>query len=1024
MRAETSSSDVEDLLSQAPWMRRLARRLVRDAAQADDLVQETYLAALRSAPTEEERRKPWLVRVLRNFAAQTWRGDAHRARREEVAAKCGASPSASETAERLEAQRLLLEALRALEEPYRTTVTLRYLDGLSAARIARRQGIPAGTVRWRLKRGLDELRARLDRRSGGRGAWCVAFLPLVRRPPVFEAVTASALAAKGVLLMNTATKIGAIAATLAASAGVWWAVERGDPARNVTVARREKPRVEAAVDSARGSGPAAPEAAGPRAPLPPPVDPGRASPAAEPPASAGLVARFVDRWAQPIAGVQVLFPDLPGAPTATSDREGRTSVQVDPPPESRPARFEASCRDYATRFDEVFLDRGRTKYLGDVVLAPGGAVAGLVIGPEGEPVQGAEVLVTGPDIRAGAESARRHGPAYRRNVVRGRTAENGTFRVDGAPVALVRVWAGTEDLRYEFTDPIETQAGSVRDGIVLRLERLGPKDVLAGCVRGPDGSPVPGAKVTYRYFDRSMEIGGELELLADPAGRFRLRPEALVPYQLEAHDPQGRWPDVSAKEVAPGTIDLVLQFVEPRGMDLLVREKGGGPIESFHASVFGADGDRSLHSSSGGVHPGGKVRVPIPSQPFEVQVRARGHARERLGPWTPELAPASLLCELERVPSIRGRVTAGGNPVAGVRLSLVEMAGVDERVDINGFASRFHAGNSDSTRTDADGRFEMWAGRAGRFAIFCEGEGWALAELSPLELDPKKPVDGLEVSLVRGGVIEGRVLVAEGCDPSGVIVAINRGDSRARTLRVGPDGLFRFERLTPGRWHVFRSAVESPPLGQVASNTVRPGIRTDIPWNCLAEDGRATRFDLDLTSARPSILLGQVSVNGRPASGWTATALLENPSRSLAIYEGSVDPDGRLRIEFPEPGRFGVVLRAPGEGWRGLAFEVPVDLLPGENDWPLDLAVGAVKGWCGSKASGRIHLRYEAGERGSVWCAGLISTDERGAFAVPFVLAGRGKIARIRDEEGEDAGAAAEREVEVPAGGSVEIQVP
>lgn len=50
--------------------------------------------------------------------------------------------------------------------------------------VARRLGIPGGTARWRLKRGLDELRERLDADSGGeRERWLPLLLPLLRRGP-------------------------------------------------------------------------------------------------------------------------------------------------------------------------------------------------------------------------------------------------------------------------------------------------------------------------------------------------------------------------------------------------------------------------------------------------------------------------------------------------------------------------------------------------------------------------------------------------------------------------------------------------------------------------------------------------------------------------------------------------------------------------------------------------------------------------------------------------------------------------
>ena len=53
-----------------------------------------------------------------------------------------------------------------LDEPFRSTLLLRYVEGRSAADIARRQGVPAGTVRWRLKAALDDVRARFGASTG------------------------------------------------------------------------------------------------------------------------------------------------------------------------------------------------------------------------------------------------------------------------------------------------------------------------------------------------------------------------------------------------------------------------------------------------------------------------------------------------------------------------------------------------------------------------------------------------------------------------------------------------------------------------------------------------------------------------------------------------------------------------------------------------------------------------------------------------------------------------------------------
>ncbi|MGN6109319.1 MAG: sigma-70 family RNA polymerase sigma factor [Kofleriaceae bacterium] len=205
---------VEQLLAHGDWLRALARRLV-GAAAADDVVQETWIAAMRSPPDVDRPPRPWLARVLRNVARMRHRGDARRARREEVTAIAAVGPTRpDEIVQRLEGHRLVTEMVLALDEPYRTTLVLHYHDGLALAEIARREGIPEATARWRHRQALDRLRARLDERAGGRGAWVAALAPLATPPS-----HATALVAGGLLMKKLV--IGAIALALAAA--VWFA---------------------------------------------------------------------------------------------------------------------------------------------------------------------------------------------------------------------------------------------------------------------------------------------------------------------------------------------------------------------------------------------------------------------------------------------------------------------------------------------------------------------------------------------------------------------------------------------------------------------------------------------------------------------------------------------------------------------------------------------------------------------------------------------------------------------------------
>ncbi|MBI5431283.1 MAG: sigma-70 family RNA polymerase sigma factor [Planctomycetes bacterium] len=159
----TGDLEADRLAEQIGWVRRLAHELVSDPHLAEDLVQETWLAFLRARPDTSRPLEPWFARVLRNFVRRARRGNARRTAREETAAKPEAIDSSAEVCARAALHRELVAAVLALDEPYRGALLLRYLDELPPREIARRQGVPVRTVNTRLRRGLAQLRARLDR---------------------------------------------------------------------------------------------------------------------------------------------------------------------------------------------------------------------------------------------------------------------------------------------------------------------------------------------------------------------------------------------------------------------------------------------------------------------------------------------------------------------------------------------------------------------------------------------------------------------------------------------------------------------------------------------------------------------------------------------------------------------------------------------------------------------------------------------------------------------------------------------
>ncbi len=218
----------------AGWVRGLARHLVSDPHGADDVAQEALVAALDAGRAEPA----WLRGVVRLLAANRRRAARRREDRERLVAarRDGLVPPVADTVARVEQERLLVDAVMTLEQPFRDVVLLRYFDDLAPREIARRLGVPVATVHSRLGRAVARLRERLDRAHGGdRRRWVTALGPLVgagARPG------AGVAAVVGVVLMNKLLLAGA-AVVLAAL--VWWAaassrgVEGGQPRIEVPV---------------------------------------------------------------------------------------------------------------------------------------------------------------------------------------------------------------------------------------------------------------------------------------------------------------------------------------------------------------------------------------------------------------------------------------------------------------------------------------------------------------------------------------------------------------------------------------------------------------------------------------------------------------------------------------------------------------------------------------------------------------------------------------------------------------------
>lgn len=181
------------------WVRRLARSLVFDSNRAEDIVQQTWLEMFKRPPAEAGNLRGWLTVVVKNVARKMNRSDRNREKRERRSAKGEEIVEiASAKQDKDSLQKNILRAVESLDEPYRTTVRMRYFEELSPGEIARRTQSPLDTVYTRLRRGLAQLRAKLDKQYGDRSLWTTIAVSWIR-PAKLKSVGALVAASVAVL---------------------------------------------------------------------------------------------------------------------------------------------------------------------------------------------------------------------------------------------------------------------------------------------------------------------------------------------------------------------------------------------------------------------------------------------------------------------------------------------------------------------------------------------------------------------------------------------------------------------------------------------------------------------------------------------------------------------------------------------------------------------------------------------------------------------------------------------------------
>ncbi|TAH36765.1 MAG: sigma-70 family RNA polymerase sigma factor [Planctomycetota bacterium] len=909
--SSTPSTELEHLLRHAAWVRALARGLVADEATADDLVQETWVAALRRPPRSSEAAAGWLARVARNAAAALHRGEAHRRARQARAARSEAQPSVEDSLERAALQRRLVEAVWELREIHRTPVLLYYFDGLPPRAIARRLQITPEAVRQRLHRGLEQLRLRLERDYG----------------PEQARARLAALALSGGLLVSTGLKIAA-AAVVAAALGLWW-LRAGAESEAGGVAAvapapaahgKERPAEEAALPGAEAA----------RAPAVAVAAPAPGGGAVAAPARSRLKVHVQEEnTGLPLAGIAFHATWSLAGTDEWQFAEGATDGGGDWVLEMSGAALvpylsampgpDVPVLDWYEEAPRP-MPAGETLEINLTVPQPG-AAEGVVLDLEGRPVAGAEVLAW-------------HRPY--RGQVRWVVAPHRSALSDGAGRFVLEGLRGQFHLAARAAGALPASCVTGKLGSLARATgielRVCPARSLRGRVVDSAGRPIAGVELravsAYRVFSK-LQIGDGFEVADGGGVELQAASGADGGFALDL--PAGertlyaRWHGHPDQQVLVADAQDWVEIVFDDGLEVrgVVLDAAGRPIAgaTWHCKTRSDSyGHSGITDETGGF----QFLAREPDSDAVLIAHAAGFAAQVLRPLrlAPGMDPVEVRLEPARV--LAGRVLdAGGAPVAGARLRLagaVRVPPPGESDPQTGVRLEEIIGAGQGT-TDPAGRFRFDRLNPGRYRIrvLVPGTPGAAAVLDA-EAGSEDLVlvlgDGLDsmtslrgrvldavtgaplprfdigVSRLDGPYILGDVATVEDAAGRFEVRGVDASEFAALSARADGYAAWRWERAAedfPREWDIRLWPARAVEV-LVLDSAGKP-----LPWSGITattEDGREVAFRVPLGTTPKAV----ADENGR-------ASLLDVPACRLALRVLGLENEllGEFTLDLRQP---------------------------------------------------------------------------------------------------------------------------
>jgi len=546
--------------------------------------------------------------------------------------------------------------------------------------------------------------------------------------------------------------------------------------------------------------------------------------------AAGIAGIVVDATeGKPIAGVPLvvlaepptpgrrgfgMVQPLDGVDPATTPADGRFAFDRLPP--GRPLTVRVADPRFAPRDVAVAaLAPGERRAGVEVRLARGAAITGRVVGPDGAPLAGAEVIaerqrdedptggytIYGPVRRAGGRSLDRRAPPRERQLPPTLTGVEGRYRLAGAIDGVWSLDIGAPGFAPHRVGGVRVEHGRDADAGEVTLV---PGARVRGRVAGTAGEPIALARVAIwnqadwqamdlitgadgRFESDDLDPAARVSVSVRSEGHARWQQDGVVPSLDEMAITLGPASSVSGRVIAADGHEPLTDF--SISIARVVEVNGSGSSYSWMESLA----ERTFHAEDGsfsidGLAPGrATVRAAAPGY----------RPAEKSDVTIPEgRALEGIVLALGRSATVSGTVAdQAGAPVADV---LVTRRTSDD-------ARRARAGWEDAAAvSDADGAFTIGGLEPGTVTLdfaHPDYEPWSQ------EIDAAGDRQGLRVRLARAASLAGAVLRAPGGAPVGgaTVQARPAGDSAYDaqvTATTGTDGRFVLAGITAGRYTV------------------------------------------------------------------------------------------------------------------------------------------------------------------------------------------------------------------------------